>query len=91
MPYLLQPRRDSSTDDLPRFSARLLTEARLRRGLSKSELHLELARLGLRRCRGLIDRWDQAVSEPRASELAALAAVLGIAIADLFEAPSNSP
>ena len=41
--------------------------------------------LGVKRCRALIDNWSRAISEPRASELAALSVILNVPMESFFE------
>lgn len=85
MPYTIQTKIPSTSPQPLHFSARRFAEARHRRGLSRSQLHLELAMLGVKRCRALIDNWSRAISEPRASELAALSVILNVPMESFFE------
>ncbi len=85
MPTTTQNNRPTTSAMLPQFSPKLLADARARRGLSRSQLHLELAMRGVKRCRALIDNWSRAISEPRASELAALSVILNVPMESFFE------
>lgn len=76
---------DSVASNVPKFSPRRLTAAREARGLSRSQVHIEMARVGQGRCRALIDLWSTGASDPRASDLAALAFVLDVPIDYFFE------
>lgn len=69
------------------FSSTRLVALRQQQMLSRSDLHRALVRRGLTRCRSLIDRWETGKSEPSASEVAMLAAVLGTTL-DQFFAPA---
>lgn len=71
------------------FSPTRLRRARLQRGLSRSQLHQELILLGVLRCRAMMDLWESGRSEPRASEVQALATILQIPIADLYESKGS--
>lgn len=72
------------------FAPSRLVQLRTRRGLSRSDLHEALLLLGVRRCRALIDHWERARSEPRASELFAISCILEAPMADFFE-PTPDP
>jgi len=71
------------------FSPPRLRLARQQRGLSRSQLHHELILLGVRRCRAMMDLWENGRSEPRATEVQALATVLQVPIAALYEPPGS--
>lgn len=66
------------------FSHERLRKAREARGYTRTDLHLELVLIGVRRCRALIDLWEGGRSEPRASDLEALARVLEVPISSFF-------
>lgn len=69
------------------FSSAKLMAARESAGMSRSDLHRALVRVGVDRCRALVDRWESpGGSVPSANEAAALAAVLGIRLDELFDA-----
>lgn len=72
------------------FSPTSLTRIRERRGLTRSAVHRALVRRGLERCRSMVDRWESGRSEPSASEVEHIAAVLEVPIADLFT-PVGTP
>ena len=67
------------------FSATRLQRARHQRDLTRSQLHQELILLGRSPCRAMINRWEEGVVEPHASELQALAVVLRVPMDALFE------
>ena len=67
------------------FSHARLVSLREERGISRSDLHRALILRGLNRCRSLIDRWETGRSEPSATEVALLAAVLDVPIDRLFD------
>ncbi len=90
MPRHIQKTLALDAPSVPRFSPQRLTAARQARELTRSQLHIELALVGVERCRALIDLWSTGASEPRANEVAALATVLRIDIDALFEPPSTS-
>jgi len=85
MPTPIQKNPPPSRGHLPQFSPRLLSEARARKNLSRSQLHLALAHVGVERCRALIDGWHAGTSQPRASDLIALATVLQVPMESFFE------
>ena len=66
------------------FSFDQLAALRQARGLSRSDLHRALVRRGFEGCRARINRWESGASEPSASEVALVAEVLDVPIADLF-------
>lgn len=73
------------------FSPTRLQRARLRRELSRSQLHQELILLGRSPCRAMINRWEEGVVEPHASDLAALASVLRVPMDSFFESTTVQP
>jgi hypothetical protein len=85
MPTPIQKNPPPNRGNLPHFSTRLLAKARERKQLSRSQLHLALAHVGVERCRALIDAWHAGTSQPRASDLVALATVLEVPMESFFE------
>lgn len=67
------------------FSAQRLSSLRRLRDLTRTQLHHELILLGLRPCRAMVNRWEEAIVEPRASDLRALAQVLRVPMDAFFE------
>ena len=70
------------------FSPRRLAAHRRHRDLTRTQLHHELILLGQRPCRAMVNRWEEGVVEPRASELMALAAALRVPMDAFFETPA---
>jgi transcriptional regulator with XRE-family HTH domain len=84
------PRTDGcSSEDVvvavPRFSPTRLREARRAIGISRTVL---AAAVGRAECQ--IGAYERGIHRPHADTLAAIAAVLGIRIDDLFEAPETA-
>lgn len=76
------------------FACNQLVTLREERELSRSDLHRALVRRGFEGCRARINRWESGASEPSANEVALVAEVLDVPIADLFAptvAPSRGP
>ena len=73
------------------FSPSRLRANRERRDLTRTQLHHELILLGHRPCRAMINRWEEGVVEPHASDLAALASVLRVPMDFFFESTTVQP
>ncbi|MFH1468342.1 MAG: helix-turn-helix transcriptional regulator [Pseudomonadota bacterium] len=67
------------------FSPTRLMMFRLRRNLTRSQLHNELILLGHRRCRAMINRWETGAVEPTATDLQFLARALRAPLDSFFE------
>lgn len=66
------------------FSPDRLKASRVLADLSRSDLHRKLVMAGVTRCRAMINRWEDGLAEPTASDLEALATALNVRIEDLF-------
>lgn len=72
------------------FSPERLAALRLEHCGSRSDLYRALVQSGYLGCRSMIDRFENARSEPSASEVWLIACVLGVPIDALFEKPAAS-